>query len=135
MKGEIYLTKGAFQDAILILEELLQNRISFSWYSQNNQAVRFLFTREALARAYEHQGEVDKAISVYEKLILSPVKERPEMIHPKYHYYLARLYEKEGRRGDAVSHYEKFLYLWKAADPGLAEVEDAKEKLSELKGN
>ncbi len=135
LQGEIHLAEGAFEDTILTLEELLQNRISFDWFSQNNQAVRFLFAREALARAYEHQGEVDKAISVYEKLILSPVKERPEMIHPKYHYYLARLYKKSGRTGDAVSHYEKFLSLWKDADPGIAEVEDAREKLSELKGN
>ena len=126
------MTKGAFQDAILILEELLQNRISFSWYSQNNQAVRFLFTREALARAYEQRGEVYKAISVFEKVILSPVKEHPEMIYPKYHYRLARLYEKSGRTSDAVSHYEKFFDLWKDADPGIPEVEDAKKRVTGL---
>jgi tetratricopeptide (TPR) repeat protein len=133
LQGKIYLVEGAFEDTILILEELLQNRISFSWYTQNYWALRFLFTREALAQAYEKQGEVDKAISVYEKLILSPVKERPEMIYPKYHYYLARLYEKSGRISDAVSHYEKFLDLWKDADPGIAEVEDARMRVAGLK--
>jgi hypothetical protein len=33
----------------------------------------------------------------------------------------------------AIEQYEKFLSLWKDADPGIAEVEDAREKMTELK--
>jgi hypothetical protein len=35
--------------------------------------------------------------------------------------------------GNAIEHYEKFLSLWKDTDPGLPEVEDTKERLTELK--
>ena len=35
--------------------------------------------------------------------------------------------------GKAIEHYEKFLPLWKAADPGDTDVDDAKTRLAGLK--
>jgi hypothetical protein len=39
---------------------------------------------------------------------------------------------KNGNTAKAIEHYEKFLTLWKDADPGIAEVEDAREMLAGL---
>ena len=35
--------------------------------------------------------------------------------------------------GRATEYYEKYIHLWKDADPGIAEVEDAKKRLAGLK--
>jgi serine/threonine protein kinase/Flp pilus assembly protein TadD len=47
-------------------------------------------------------------------------------------YNLAKIYEKKNEPAKAIEHYEKFLDLMKNADPGIAEVDDARERLAEL---
>jgi len=39
----------------------------------------------------------------------------------------------KGNKAKAIEHYEKFLTLWKDADPGIPEVEDAKKRVAGLK--
>jgi tetratricopeptide (TPR) repeat protein len=95
------------------------------------QNMRFL--NDVLARAYLQKGEIDKAIEEYERLItLDPKSGEKLLIYPKYYYKLAKLYEQKGWEGKAIENYEKFLDLWKDADPGIAEVEDAKKRLAAL---
>ena len=89
-----------------------------------------------LARAYQQNGELEKAISEYERLTtFDPESQNRLLVHPKNYYRLARLYDMQGNTDKAIEHYEKFLSLWKDADPGLPEVEDAKKRLIGLKGS
>jgi tetratricopeptide (TPR) repeat protein len=54
------------------------------------------------------------------------------LIYPRFYYNLGKLYEQKGMKDKARRHYRRFLDLWKDADPGIAEVEDAKARLTAL---
>jgi len=46
---------------------------------------------------------------------------------------LGKIHEQMGDTAKAIEHYEKFLTLWKDADPGFPEVEEARKRLAGLK--
>ena len=93
------------------------------------------FFKDILARAYHQKGDVDRAIAEYEKLVTFDPNSRSRfLVHPVLHYRLAKLYEQKGLKGKAIEQYQKFLDLWKNADPGIPEVEDARKRLARLKG-
>jgi hypothetical protein len=41
---------------------------------------------------------------------------------------VGKIHEQQGDRAKAIEHHEKFLSLWKDADSGIDEVEDARIK-------
>jgi tetratricopeptide (TPR) repeat protein len=88
------------------------------------------FQKDVLARIYHHTGHIDKAILEYERLIhFGRSRKERWLIHPVYYYRLALLYEQQGKNDRARTNYRRFLDLWKDADPGFSEVEDARQRL------
>ena len=103
-----------------------------------NSETFFLYSYST-ALAYYGTGDLEKAQKEWEK-ILSPTLRSYGIGYPgfldlnaKSYYMLGKIYERKGWPGKAIEHYEKFLNLWKDADPGLPEVEDARKRLVGLK--
>ena len=134
LSAEIFLQDGNPDRAINVTEETSPIETLSVWFSENPIYYNLPFLKDVLARAYKQKGEIDKAIAEYDRLItFDPSSEERYLIHPKYYYRLAILYEQQGDTAKAIEHYEKFLDLWKDADSGIAEVEDARERLAGLK--
>ena len=92
------------------------------------------FYMNYLALAYYESGDLDKAQEEYERIIaLTNGRLFWGDLYAKSFYMLGKIYEQQGDTAKAIERYEKFLGLWKDADPGIAEVEDAKKRLTGLK--
>jgi tetratricopeptide (TPR) repeat protein len=134
LQAEILLAEGSPGDAIEVMEHAPPPPVP-TMEIQALFRLNMPFNQDVWARAYVANGELDKAIAKYEELItFDPNSSDRRIVHPKYHYELAKLYEEKGLFAKAIGQYELFLDLWKEADRGLAELEDAKQRLASLKG-
>jgi tetratricopeptide (TPR) repeat protein len=98
------------------------------------ELTRPVYVYEFLGQAHYRKGDMEKARDVYEKIPnLTTGRLAYGDIYARSFYWLGKIYERLGNKSKALENYRKFLDLWKNADPGLPEVEDAKKRLAALK--
>ena len=93
--------------------------------------------RYAIAETYLRQKNFKAAIQEFSSLVDSPIGRGRGNIYKNIwtiqHYKLATAYEKINDLTNSKREYKIFLKLWKDADPGIAEVDDARKRLEGLK--
>jgi serine/threonine protein kinase/tetratricopeptide (TPR) repeat protein len=89
-----------------------------------------------LGKAYVEAGRFGEAVEILEKALSKYYGTRAivPISAVKAYYLLGLAYESSGWDKKAIEEYEEFLGIWKDADPGIPEVEDASERLARLKG-
>jgi tetratricopeptide (TPR) repeat protein len=120
--GCIKLARGNFEASIGNFEKAAKD-VSVFW------------VHYWLSTAYLETNRLGEAVAVLEKA-LSRYDEYRALVAiwaVKAHYLLGLAYEKSGWNKKAIDKYEEFLDIWKDADPGMPEVEDAKQRLAKLK--
>ena len=126
LMGMIEMKRENYPEAI----DYFQEAISLLPYTRSRARDYRAWFMNSLAQAYYEAGDLEKARGEYEKIIsLTYPRLWDGDIYAKSFYMLGNIYERMGKKAEAIEHYEKFLDLWKDADPGIYEVEDAKNKL------
>ncbi len=97
------------------------------------------FDREAIdayhfGKAYLEMGDAENAVNTLERDLTYL---REEAFYSPYfsvrsHYVLGLAYERSGQKDKAATQYKKFLDIWKDADPGIPEIDDARKRLAAL---
>jgi tetratricopeptide (TPR) repeat protein len=131
LMGHIELEKHIKADAITYFEKaigLLPYQCEPDW--AGNHAMYY----DSLALAFYKAKNFESAQTWYEKIInLTSGRIYYGDVYAKSFFVMGKIYEQKGDEAKALEYYEKFLTLWKDADPGIAEVEDARKRLAVLK--
>jgi serine/threonine protein kinase/tetratricopeptide (TPR) repeat protein len=127
LMGMMELKKENYTRAI----DHFNDAISLLSYGPLTKRADFL---DSLAFATYKSGNLEKAIEEYSKITqLIGGRIEHEDKYAMSFYMLGKIYEQQGDTAKAIEHYEKFLDLWRDADPGLPEVDDARTRLAALK--
>ena len=132
-KGQIELERENYSSAIEEFEKAISLMpFQFDPVYGNDNAEFY----DSLALAYYIAGDFEKARKEYEKITeLTTGRILDGVIYAKAFYMLGKIHEQQGDTAKAIEHYEKFLDLLKDADPGIAEVDDARERLKGFTAN
>jgi tetratricopeptide (TPR) repeat protein len=95
----------------------------------DEHAVRY----EALAEAYEANGDWTRAQKAYESITrLTYGRIQWGAVYSRSFYRLGKIYSRRSLNDKAKKAYAEFLDLWREADAGRPEVEDARRELKRL---
>ena len=86
--------------------------------------------RDWQARIKKARGDIPGAIEVYRRLLTSDIGAKWVAVYePRFVLEMARLHEQAGDQAAARREYQRFTELWKNADPGLPELQEARQRL------
>ena len=127
LMGEIERSSGNFSAAI----DYFKKTISLEGYAPLAKPVTFAIS---LASTYYESGDLESARDQYEKITaFTTTRLQYGDIYAKSFYMLGKICEEQGDTANAIEYYERFLDLWRDADPGIVEVDDARDRLAGLK--
>jgi tetratricopeptide (TPR) repeat protein len=87
-----------------------------------------------LGLAYLDSGDLARARDEFSGVVgLIPGRIDFGEFYARSIYRLGLVFERQGHKAKALENFEKFLDLWKDADPGQPEVEEARKRLAGLK--
>ncbi len=120
--GAIQQSRGDWEGAVAAFEKAVYRSAAYMVHMR-------------LARSYQETGRFEEALGEYEKVIVYHGSSRVfwGVWAVKTHYYLGMTYEELGRFDQAREQYETFLDIWKSADEGISEIDDAQERLLRIK--
>jgi tetratricopeptide (TPR) repeat protein len=122
LEGDIALSAGQQDSAIELLK-------------QSNKEDATGLSMEALAHAYQQTGNIEEAVSSYEKMFGSSDRAlgwEPQQRWLEARYTLALDYSSRGDKQRARETLATLLNLWKDADPSLPLLKQAKAEYAKL---
>ena len=133
LAGMIESEAGRYANAVNDLNKAIALSPAKSWEFDFVAQWNAIFFN-GLAAVYFKSGDLARAEETYRKIqSLALVRFQYGDIYAASFYWLGKIAEKEGKKAEAAKNYRKFLDLWKDADPGIPEFEDAKKRLAALK--
>jgi len=132
--GMIELERKNYPQAIKYLDQAI-SLLPYQYYRHpwivGNDRALFI---DSLAQAYFRSGDLDEAQEEYGKIqALTIGRLDYGDIYAKSYYWLGKINDQRGWRQLAKDNYQSFLDLWRDAEEGTAEVEDARRRLARLR--
>ncbi len=120
-EGAIAMVLGDYDKALISYEKAKESNSNF-------------FINYMLATVYSRSGRFEESILEFEQLSNSFGVDRAYFTiwSTKLYYHLGLAYEQTGQFGKAIEQYSIFLDIWKNADEGIEEINDARNRLARM---